>query len=142
MTDHTRFRTSLIWLLAGLAVMLAANSVLGPLVTETIEYRYSETLINQGIGLDAVALFGAAPIAIAAAVLVQRRHRAGPALSFIPATFAAYMAPQYADRARLPQPARQQRTLLRVPPCPVPPRGCHRHHRVERNRPVHSGSPR
>lgn len=90
-----RSQNTLVWLLGTLAVALAANSLLGPLATERINYRYSESLINQGIGLDAVALFGAVPIAIAAAILVHRRHRAGPVLALIPATFAAYMAPQY-----------------------------------------------
>lgn len=78
-----------------LAAGIAANSLLGPLLTEVIEYRFSETLINQGIGLDAVALFGAAPVAVLAAFLVRRSHPAGPVLAFIPTTFAAYMAPQY-----------------------------------------------
>lgn len=81
--------------LGALAVWLATNSLLGPLFTNTIDYRFSESLINQGIGLDAVALFGVVPVAALAAVLVLRGHRAGPVLSFIPAAFAAYMAPQY-----------------------------------------------
>lgn len=78
-----------------LAAGLAANSLLGPLVTEVIEYRFSETLINQGIGLDVVAMFGAVPAAILAAILVHRGHPAGRVLAFIPTTFAVYMAPQY-----------------------------------------------
>ena len=81
--------------LLALAVGLAANSLLGPLVAEVIEYRFSESLVNQGIGLDAVALLGAVPLAVVAAVLVRRGHPAGPVLGFIPSTFAAYMAPQY-----------------------------------------------
>lgn len=82
-------------LLIVLAVGLTANSLLGPLALGLIDYRYSESLINQGIGLDAVALFGAVPLAIAAAWFVWQRHPAGPVLAFIPATFTAYMAPQY-----------------------------------------------
>lgn len=78
-----------------LAAGIAVNSLLGPLVTEVIEYRFSETLINQAIGLDVVALFGAVPVAVLAAFLVRRSHPAGPVLAFIPTTFAAYMAPQY-----------------------------------------------
>ena len=85
----------LVRLLALLAALLTANSVLGPLALEVIDYRYSDSLINQGIGLDAVALFGAVPVAAASAWLVHRLHPAGPVLAFIPATFAAYMAPQY-----------------------------------------------
>lgn len=91
-------RTASRWLAYGLFVLaagLVANALLGPLFTEVIRYHYGETLTNQGIGVDAVALFGAAPIAILAGVLVLRSHRAGPVLAFIPATFTAYMAPQY-----------------------------------------------
>lgn len=87
--------TWLVRVLYMLAAGLAANSLLGPLVTEVIEYRFSETLINQGIGLDVVALLGGVPLAILAAYLVRRGHPAGPVLAFIPTTFAAYMAPQY-----------------------------------------------
>lgn len=82
-------------LLVLLAVGLATNSILGPFALDVIDYRYSDSMVNQGIGLDAVALFGAAPIALAAAGLVARRHPIGPVLAFIPGTFAAYMAPQY-----------------------------------------------
>jgi hypothetical protein len=77
------------------AVLLGANSLLGPLATGVIRYRFSETLINQGIGLDAVALFAAVPVAVAAALLVRRRHPLGALLAFVPGTFAVYMAPQY-----------------------------------------------
>lgn len=84
----------LAYALLALAVGLVVNTVLGPLLTGTIQYRYSESLTNQGIAVDAVAL-AAAAIAVAAAVLVTRGHRAGPVLAFIPATFTAYMAPQY-----------------------------------------------
>lgn len=86
------------WLARGLfalAAGLGANSLLGPIGSETIRYRFSESLIYQGIGLDAVALFCAAPIAVLAGVLTLRRHGAGPVVAFIPTTFAAYMAPQY-----------------------------------------------
>ena len=86
------------WLTFGLmalALGLVLNSLLGPLALEVIEYHFSESLINQGIGLDAVALFGAAPLALVAAFLVSRSHRAGPVLAFVPATFSVYMAPQY-----------------------------------------------
>lgn len=82
-------------LLVLLAGLVAANSLSGPLALGIIEYRYSDSLINQGIGLDTVALLGAVPLAIWAAWLVTQRHPAGPVLAFIPGTFAAYMAPQY-----------------------------------------------
>jgi hypothetical protein len=78
-----------------LGAVLAANAILGPLALGVIEYRYSTTLTNQGIGLDAVALFAAAPLSLAAGVLTLRGRTAGLVLGLIPATFAAYMAPQY-----------------------------------------------
>lgn len=88
-------KRALTWTLAALAVALAANAVLGPLGLDAIDYRYSEAMINQAIGLDAVALLFAAPLAAAAATLVAHGHRSGPVLAFAPATFAAYMMPQY-----------------------------------------------
>jgi hypothetical protein len=69
--------------------------VLGPLALGVIDYRFSETLINQGIGLDTVALAAVVPVAVIAALLTARLHRAGPILAFIPSTFTVYMAPQY-----------------------------------------------
>ena len=77
-----------------LAAGLVLNTVLGPLFSGTIRYHYAESLTNQGIAVDAVALI-AALIAVVAALLVRNHHSAGPVLAFVPATFAAYMAPQY-----------------------------------------------
>lgn len=91
-TGEATWLVRLLWLLAA---GLALNSMLGPLALDVIEYRYSESLVNQGIGLDAVALIVAAPLAIVAALLVARCHPAGPVVAFGPALFAAYMAPQY-----------------------------------------------
>jgi hypothetical protein len=90
----TRKSSLLAYGLFALAAGLAANTLLGPLFTGTIRYHYGETLTNQGIAVDAVALFAVAPIAVVAALLTLRGHRAGPILGFIPATFMAYMAPQ------------------------------------------------
>lgn len=76
------------WLASGLLALsagLVTNALLGPLFTGTIRYPYTESLINQGIAVDAVAPFAAAPIAILAAVLILRGHRAGPVLALIPA---------------------------------------------------------
>ncbi|MDH3307283.1 MAG: hypothetical protein OEO77_07185 [Acidimicrobiia bacterium] len=79
--------------LLGLGV--AGNALLGPLVFEVIEYRYSKTLVNQAIGLDAVALFAVFPVALLASVLMWGARHGGLILAFVPATFAAYMLPQY-----------------------------------------------
>ncbi|MFN3215826.1 MAG: hypothetical protein ACE367_04965 [Acidimicrobiales bacterium] len=78
-----------------MALGLAANSLLGPLAANVIDYRYSDSMIYQAIGLDAVALGVAVPLASASAWLVHRGHQAGPVLAMSPALFAAYMMPQY-----------------------------------------------
>lgn len=78
-----------------LGIGVAANSALGPFMLEIIEYRFSTSLINQGIGLDAVALFAVFPVAILASVLMWRARHVGLVLAFVPSTFAAYMLPQY-----------------------------------------------
>ena len=88
---RTRDR-SLVAGLVALAGLLAANAVLGPLVTGVIDYHYTESMTNQGMGLDAVALFVVAPAALFAAWLVRKDHLAGPPVAFLPAVFAAYNA--------------------------------------------------
>ena len=81
-----------LWILAlGLAVV----AVLGPLVTGTIDYRYSESMVNQAVGLDAFALAVVAPVAVFAGVLVRRGHPAGPLVALGPSGFATYMLVQY-----------------------------------------------
>ena len=79
-----------------LGLGLAANSLLGPFGLEIIEYRFSTSLINQAIGLDAVALFGVVPVALISALLMWRARHVGLVLALVPAGFAAYMLPQYA----------------------------------------------
>jgi hypothetical protein len=88
-------RAWLVVLLTGLSAGLAANAVLGPLGFEVIEYHYSESMRNQGIGLDFVSLVVVAPLCLVSAALVARGTRVGPLLAFGPAGFAAYMMPQY-----------------------------------------------
>jgi len=86
------------WLAAGLVVLatlLTINTVLGPLVADVITYPFSETMINQTIGLEAVSLFVVVPWALAAAILLSRGHRAGSFLAIPPAAYAAYMFVQY-----------------------------------------------
>ena len=87
------------WLAVGLIALgagLVANSLLGPLIGDVIRYRFSETLLNQGIGLDAASLFLVAPLSVGAGILVLRGHPAGPILALGPAIYAAYMSVQYA----------------------------------------------
>lgn len=78
-----------------LAAGLAINSCLGPLLAGIIEYRYTETYRNQGIGLDAFALLIAAPLLAWAGALAWRHHTAAAFIALGPALMAAYMIPQY-----------------------------------------------
>jgi len=74
---------------------LALNTVLGPLLIDTIRYPFSESLRNQTIGLEAVSLFLVTPLCVVSASLIWRGRLAGPVLAFGPATYAAYMLVQY-----------------------------------------------
>lgn len=95
MTDSTSTRRLTAVSLTLLAVGLAANAVLGPLVLEVIRYRFSESLLYQGIGLDFVSLVVVAPLALAAALLTRRGCATGPALGLGVGSYTAYMAVQY-----------------------------------------------
>jgi hypothetical protein len=86
------------WLIAGLvslSIGLAAVALLGPLATGIVDYRVTETLRNQLIGLDAVSLFIVAPLALLAALFVRRGRAAGYALSLAVGAYTAYMFLQY-----------------------------------------------
>lgn len=64
------------WLVLGLVVIalgLAALALAGPLAFEIVDYRVTETLRNQTIGLDLVSLAVVAPLAIAGSCLGLRR---------------------------------------------------------------------
>lgn len=74
---------------------LALNTLLGPLMTDTIRYPFSETLRNQTIGLEAVTLLLVTPLAAVSGALIWFGRRAGPVLAFGPAAYAAYMMLQY-----------------------------------------------
>jgi hypothetical protein len=83
--------------LAGLGVGLVINSLLGPLAGDVIRYHYhfSETLQNQGIGLDAVSLALVAPLSLGPAILAFRSHPSAPVLALGPAIYTMYMSVQY-----------------------------------------------
>lgn len=86
------------WLGIGLIVLgvaLVANALLGPLVGDLIRYHFSETLLNQGIGLDAASLFFVAPLSVGAGVLMLSGHPAAPVIALGPAIYTAYMSVQY-----------------------------------------------
>lgn len=79
-----------------LAAALAANSLLGPLAAGVIRYRFSETLLRQGIGLDLVSLVVVAPLLTRAGFLALRGRPRAPVLALGPAAYVTYMAVQYA----------------------------------------------
>jgi hypothetical protein len=81
--------------LFAIALGLAAVALVGPLVSELIDYRVTETLRNQTIGLDAVSLFFVAPLALVAAVLALRGHVAGSGIALGIGAYTAYMFLQY-----------------------------------------------
>jgi hypothetical protein len=86
------------WLAVGLVVIclgLAAVALLGPLGSGLIDYRVTETLRNQTIGLDLVSLVVVAPLCLLAAVLTLRRHVGGPALTLGIGAYTSYMSLQY-----------------------------------------------
>jgi len=86
------------WLAAGLVVLglaLAVNSLVGPLVAGLVSYPFSETLVYQTIGLEAVTLAVVVPWTVAAAVLVRRGHPAGALLAIAPSSYSVYMFLQY-----------------------------------------------
>jgi hypothetical protein len=77
------------------ALALAVNSALGPLLTGTVSYPFSETIVNQTVGLDAVSLVVVAPWCLLAALALVVGHRAAPALALAPAAYTAYMFVQW-----------------------------------------------
>ncbi|GAA1751011.1 hypothetical protein [Kocuria aegyptia] len=76
--------------LLALALGMATASVLGPVGLGLLEYRTSPTTLNQLVGSDAAALVVIAPLAVIAAVLVARGHRAGPVLGSGIGVYAVY----------------------------------------------------
>jgi hypothetical protein len=77
--------------LAAIALGLVAVALLGPLVSGVIDYRVTETLRNQTIGLDFVSLVAVAPLALGAAFLVVRGRALGFALALGIGAYSAYM---------------------------------------------------
>jgi hypothetical protein len=97
-----------LWLAIGLfavALDLSAVALLGPIASGVVEYRVTETLRNQTIGLDFISLFVVAPLCVLAAILVLRDGAAGPALALGIGAYTSYMFVQYIlgpDYADLP----------------------------------------
>jgi hypothetical protein len=86
------------WLGFGLFALgagMALLALLGPLGFGVIDYRVSETLRNQTIGLDAVTLMLVAPVTVALGFLARRAHPVAPVLALGPAAYSVYMLIQY-----------------------------------------------
>ncbi len=81
--------------LIALGLAIAVVSVLGPLVLGVIDYRTSQSSLNQIVGSDAAGLFLVAPFSITVGVLVLL-GRPFAHLGLAPAVYAAYIYPQLA----------------------------------------------
>ena len=81
--------------LVGLGVGLLVNSMAGPLLADSIDYPFSDSMRNQTIGLDATSLLLVAPACLAVAVLAWRGHRLAPVLTLSLGSYVAYMFLQY-----------------------------------------------
>jgi hypothetical protein len=78
-----------------LAALLAANSGLGPLGVDVLDYALPASLLNQLVGLELVTLVLVVPTTVAAALLVLRGSRRAPLLALGPTSYCAYMFVQY-----------------------------------------------
>lgn len=76
--------------LVALGLGMAASSLMGPLGFGFMQYRTSETTVNQLVGSDAAALFVVFPATVLAAALVFRDHAAGPLLGSGIGVYAIY----------------------------------------------------
>lgn len=93
MNVRRRLRTlnrMLALVLVALGSGMAAASLVGPLGFGLMQYRTSETTVNQLLGSDAAALFVVFPATVATAFLVFRNHPAGPLLASGIGVYAIY----------------------------------------------------
>lgn len=81
--------------LVAIASGLCVVALLGPLGSGLVDYRVTQTLRNQVIGLDSVSLFVVAPLALVAAKLVLQRRVLGHVLALGIGTYTSYMFVQY-----------------------------------------------
>lgn len=81
--------------LVGLGVGLLINGVAGPLLADSIDYPFSESMRNQTIGLDTTALLLVLPTCLTVAALAWRGHRLAPVLTLSLGSYVAYMFLQY-----------------------------------------------
>jgi hypothetical protein len=77
------------WLLIALGVIVAAVTLLGPLMTGVIRYRTSATTLNQIVGGDVAALLLVAPACVGAGICALLGHRAA-VVALAPTAFVLY----------------------------------------------------
>jgi hypothetical protein len=77
------------------ALGLALNSLLGPKFSGLIRYPFSQTMLNQTIGLELFSLFLLAPLALWIGLRALRGHRVAAPLSIGLAAFGVYMFTHY-----------------------------------------------
>lgn len=73
-----------------LGCAMAAIALLGPLAFEVIDYRISDNMENQQLGIDLTQLVLLAPLALVGGILWWRGHRLAPIVSLVPALAGAY----------------------------------------------------
>lgn len=83
--------------LIALAIGLVANSLLGPIATDAIEYAIPKdgVIESQLIALDIFSLAVVAPLSVALGIMTLRGHPLAPVLALGPGLYSAYMFPQY-----------------------------------------------
>ena len=86
-----------------LAIGIAANSILGPLISGIVTYPFSESVRNMTLGLDAVSLIFVAPLCVLVAGHVFRGRQIGYVAALSPSAYAMYtfvqliLGPQYVE---------------------------------------------
>jgi len=91
----------MVWSLFLLAIGIAANSIVGPLLSGIVKYPFSDSIQYMTIGLDAVSLILVTPISFLAAMYVYRGQQAGYIAAISVSAYAMYtffqfiIGPQY-----------------------------------------------
>jgi hypothetical protein len=93
--DNTGPPASFGVLLLLLPAALLANSVIGPLVLDLVDYPITPTLQNQLIGLEVVTVALVVPWCAYAGIRALRGEPGSALLAFGPAAYTAYMFVQY-----------------------------------------------
>jgi hypothetical protein len=82
-------------LLLVLAGALLANSAVGPLALDVVDYPITGTVWNQLVGLEVVTVVLVVPWCVIAGLRALRQHPDAVVLAFAPASYTLYMFVQY-----------------------------------------------